>query len=295
MKCLKISLILSLVYGNSLIACDVCGCALNLYNDYSLSLVKGNLIGVQYTYTSYTSHPEDARFTTHESYHAYSLMARWQWTEDIRLDMVLPYRVNAQKTARGQNLSVSGLSDATVSLMYQIFNLPWSRFSHFLLLSTGVKIPIGDYDYKNNDVRNANFQLSSGSWDVPLNVYYGVLFGDLTLMYHMQYMWTAKNKIDYKFGNRWANAIVSTYSTYFNDFDLTYTASVQYLHVLKDRIKGDDVLESGGGQLNAILGVQVYYNHFLLNISYTNPMYQYMSEGFLEQASTLNGSIAYMF
>lgn len=295
MRYLRISLVVVFLQGVRLMACDVCGCAMNFNMDYSLNLVKSHMVGLQYSYTHFESHPEDQRFNTREQFHTYNLMARWQWIDDLRLDLNLPYRINYQQTSRGDLLSEKGLSDARVSALYQVFNAPLLDFaSHFFLVSGGIKLPLGEYRFKDKAVRNANFQLGNGSWDVQLDLFYGWLMEDITLIYSSQATLTTSNDQGYTFGNRWLNSLGTTYSVYLDQSDLTFTALVQYQLSAKDKSIGVEIFESGGEQVNGIVGMQWFISQFMVNASYQYPLYQRLSEGFLRQGATLNVSLSYM-
>ncbi|SOE20854.1 hypothetical protein SAMN06298216_1334 [Spirosomataceae bacterium TFI 002] len=285
-------------------ACDICGCG----NGGSFFGILPNshvrLLGLKYKYKSFNSHLGSKTLSAQEDFQSVELWGRAYPFKNTQVLYFVPYNFNSQ-TRLGDNKSssINGLGDATVLVQYNLLNtfMDTTRirtWEHNLLVGTGLKAPVGKFDYDQNsleEVANPNFQLGTGSWDIPLNITYTIKHKNNGINVNSTYKINGKNNNDYKFANR-INTSISAFKTLaLGSYTLLPMLGVYGEYAGQDRQSGIANGFTGGGFVAANAGLDIYLNKYTLGINTQLPIAQNLVNGELSFKKSFNFQLTRMF
>lgn len=304
MKHILFSLLLLGTAGYSR-ACTTCGCSAS--NQY-LGILPQNhrhFIGLQYQYRSFESeHPahaegEAASFSK-EYYSTFQVWGRFNATRRLQLFAFVPYVSNLQKSGASPH-TFSGLGDMTVLANYSIIdNSASGLWKHKLQAGGGLKLPTGAYD---RDLVQSyevlpNMQPGTNSWDFVLNTNYMLRKEQAGINLDASYTIVTPNSFQYKYGNRFAGGLMAFY--WYEKSRLTLlpqaglrldVAGSDYDHYAYRR-KSD---MSGGHQLYASAGLQVFYKRMGLQLNYHQPLAQHYAGGLVKALARADAGVYFLF
>ena len=272
-----------LPFTNPLIACDVCGCTAGGNLMGILPQFHRNFAGLRFSERRFTTvHPPLFSYDTYreksvETYHTLDFWGRFYPTQKIQVLGFVPMNWFSQKKEETTQ-QVQGLGDVQLMANYVLFDNADSveiPVKHVLMLGGGVKLPTGQSNVKQNEVRLPQvIQLGSGSWDWSLNAIYTIRLKKLGLNLDAMYKINGTNAQDYHFGNRFTGSARLFYWAKWNRFTFLPQAGVFADAARPDKGNGIDPRESGGFSLLATAGLDVYYKQLVLSATMQPALYQ---------------------
>ena len=278
---MKIFAVILLTMGTfGALACDACGCKLSGFSFGILPQYTSHFIGVRYTHAAFSA-KMDHKFApdehSNDTYNRAEIMARYSLTRKLILTGALPYMSNRME-GNTETITASGMGDPTILLYYNLINngnYGKALWKQSLLVGGGVKLPLGDYEQRNNgELVNRNFQLGSGSFDYLAALNYTLRRKSFGFNAESSYKLNTANELDYRFGNQFH---VSTY--FFYVLKSKRTSFLPYAGVFfetgEQHTDGLIIKENTGGHSTfATVGGQYYFGRFSINAEYQKPIYQ---------------------
>ncbi len=298
-------LVIYLFISNSGMACDICGCV-NGGSFFGI-LPQGHrqFAGVRYRQNSFDSHIGSQLLEATETFRTTEFWMRLYPLKKVQVMAFVPYQQNQQHRLFDDfEAKLEGMGDARVFLHYNLLNTFADttrldrHWNHQLMAGTGIKAPTGRYQYDMYDVSevaNANFQLGTGSWDIPLNVIYTLKRHETGLNVNLMYNVNGTNSNGYKFANQTLLSLLAFRSIYLGNTNLVISAGTN------TEVKGQDLKEgvrnefTGGWYINAAVGVDIYWNKFAFGVNGQLPVVQHLSNQELKLNQGFGVSLSRMF
>ncbi|MGR3812100.1 hypothetical protein [Jiulongibacter sp. NS-SX5] len=301
----KLFVFLILIGWQNLSACDICGCV-NGGSFFGI-LPQGQMqfAGVRYRQNSFDSHIGSKLLAAQETFRTTEIWTRLYPVKNVQLMAFLPYQQNQQtRLSDSFKAELEGMGDANLLLHYNVINtfLDTTRlhkkWNHQLLVGGGIKAPTGAYQFDQNDiseVANANFQLGTGSWDVPLNVIYTLKKHETGLNINATYKINGTNSYGYHFANQTLLSLLAFRSVYVGNANLVLSVGTNSEFKRQDLVNGERNHFTGGWYVNGTAGIDLYYRKFGLNLSGQLPIVQSLSNQELKLNEGFSVSLSRMF
>lgn len=299
---MKKLIILSIFLTSQANACDICGCA-NGVSFFGL-LPQGHqqFIGIKLRQNSYDSHIGSQLFESKETFQIAEVWARFYPIKKTQLMVFIPFQKNVQTRAYDNFRSqLTGLGDASFLLHYNLLNTFMDttklhqKWNHQLMVGGGLKAPTGSFDFNEYDVSeiaNANFQLGTGSWDVPLNVIYTLKKHSFGLNVNLLYKINTQNVNDYKFANQTVVSLMAFHSIYMGNTQVMPSVGLYSDFKKQDLKKGVRNEFTGGYTTAALTSLDVYAGKYGINLAARIPLIQNLSDGDLKINATMSVGIS---
>lgn len=270
-------------------ACDICGCSINGYHYGILPQFRKNIIGVNYSYRSFSSQHLISETLyilgnrSTEYYNTAELWGRMQVGKRLQLYAFVPVNHYIQREA-GTSSKTSGLGDITLAANYILYNSAPQRdkrFKQTLLAGGGIKLPSGKFNNpKTGDELNPSMNTGTGSIDYLAQVIYQCRYGRAGLNTDMNYRVNSNNSRDFRFGNRLTTAARLFYwKDIGKQATLLPNAGILYEHAEKDHHQGEVQAFSGGHITQLVAGLECYRGRLNLGVTYNHPLSQQLSQG----------------
>lgn len=265
--------------GNTVSACDLCGCGVGNYYLGVMPQFQKNFIGLRYRYSAFDSHLNgtseySSLFQTQERFYTTELWARIYPSPKWQILAFVPYQFNFQDE-QNQTKTLSGLADISVLAQYELVNTTRDSinqlFEHSLFVGGGVKLPTGRYNFdetNQNQVANANFQLGSGSTDFLWTLQYTIRYKKAGLTSDISYKVNTSNSNAYRFGNRISTNLNVFYIKQLGKVGLMPLVGTYYEHSQKDIRVSKKVNDTGGYLLASSFGLQAFTNRLMFGATY---------------------------
>jgi len=265
--------------------CDACGCAAGNGSSGFESLLNPQFIGIKYFAQHYKAKEnlftndltQDQYFNTIQIWGKIPITEKWSVYGSI------PFQFHEKKTLQG-DINISGIGDANVMGIYQIFNS--KNTFHQLNGGLGLKIPLGRFDEKGITGINPSFQLGTGSWDYQLALSYKYQKHIFALMLNTDYTLKTENRKHYQFGNQWNYAATGFYRLWKNENGTLsgklglqgeiYDWNKQYKEVMP---------RTAGSALYGKLGFEASYKKISIGSELMLPTYTNLAAGDIEAKS----------
>ncbi|UBM60431.1 hypothetical protein LAG90_07210 [Marinilongibacter aquaticus] len=300
----RITFIISIFWASQSLACDICGC--NNGGSFFGILPQSHMqfMGIRYKQQSYDSHISSKLLKTREDFHTVELWGRLYPMKKTQVLFFAPVHQNQQeRLADGFVSKKTGLGDLSVLVHYNLINtftdtVKVRKINHSLLLGFGVKAPTGQFrydQYEALEVANANFQLGTGSWDIPINAIYTLKWRQSGLNLNAMYKLNGTNGQEYKFANQWRTSVLAFKSIYWGNVNIMPNLGLFGEWKKQDVQYGKRNENTGGGYLAANGGVNVYFGKYALNLAAQVPLSQNLSGGELQIRNGFNVNLSRMF
>jgi hypothetical protein len=273
--------ILSVLCGASVQACDVCGCALGGGYMGLLPEFDRNFVGLRWSqakFNAYMNHHSEyfQNEYSHDTYNKVELWGRFKLGKRFQMFAFVPYSYN-DMNGSVQKVTTHGLGDISLLGNFRVLRTmnEEARFQHSWMVAGGVKLPTGKYDLQDNGMLvNPNFQLGTGSVDFILNTSYQVTRGKIGAYFETGYKINTRNKEDYLFGNQFYLSTNVLYTIKAGEFTFLPNAGLFYEHA--DQHKDGEVIitNTGGNALFLSSGVETYYKKISFGVNYKSPLAQ---------------------
>ena len=280
--------VLMFITGN-LFACDICGCFMGItpYDNQSN-------IGIIYRYRSFNgyegqshkifptkssflipSDKTDAPLTGHngnqhdyEIYRTTEIRARYFLHKRIEFTAIIPYNSNSERY-NNYTSTISGLGDINLYGGYHILRkLNTAGINQRLIVGTGVKLPSGRYDVKNNDgIRYSSLhQPGTGSTDGFVYANYLIGYKKIGLSWNAGYKFNGDNKFDEGIANS-TTQFVNLFYQYKMNKAVTLIPAVQtfYEYSGGETYQGQKTGEHKTDNLMSGIGLDIFYKNLTFN------------------------------
>jgi hypothetical protein len=294
----KIIVLIAFFISTNSFACDICGCA-NSGSFFGI-LPQGHqqFMGIKLRQNSYDSHIGSQLLKSNETFQTAELWGRFYPLKKIQIMVFVPLQKNVQTRSTDNFKSeLSGLGDASLLIHFNVLNTfvdttrMHSKWNHQLMLVGGIKVPTGASDFNQYDVSevaNINFQLGTGSFDVPLNAIYTINKHEFGVNLNVLYKLNSANNSDYKFANQTVVSLMAFRSIYIGNSQLMPSAGLYADLKKQDLINGIRNVFTGGYSTAALVGLDLYAGKYGFNTSARIPLIQNLSNGELKINSTLS-------
>lgn len=288
-------------------ACDVCGGA---GVNQSLGLLpqsNRHFIGVQYQQNQFSSvlHPLSeykSDICSDEYYNTVQLWGRAYIGKRLQLFGFIPYRIN---TRMQDNISsnIQGIGDITLLVNYTLLQTSdslCSDWKHRLQGGGGVTAPTGMYQGVSELDKTGlpNMQPGTGAWNIPVNANYTIKHKKAGANVDLSYNITTPNKENYKYGNRLNSQLTGFYWLQAGSISILPQVGVRYeksWHDYDNYQKGWRNEQTGGYIFSALVGAQLYYKKFGIQLSWSKPVMQDYGGGDITAIQRFDTGLLLMF
>lgn len=265
-------------------ACEMCNCYLGIQPGYNQ-----HAIGVNYRYREFKGphvhgnadghdhHHETAEVPeVHEVYNTIDFNGRIYPAAKLQLLFNFPYSINYNLEDGRQVGAVSGMGDAFLMGMYQLFNsgMDSTRLRHRMFVGAGVKAPTGIYDEMINGELDQHRQPGTGSWDVMTGVSYIAKYNKAGLSADVIYKINSVNPQGYRFANRLNLNTSLFYSLNYGSWVFLPNAGFFIEQAGEDSQDGVPQDNTGGVILMGGAGMDIYFGRMALRFTGQLPVAQ---------------------
>lgn len=277
-----LTLIISIFIGQSIWACDLCGCSTSSGSSGFGTLDNLSFVGVRYIYQTFES--KDGIFsnspTSDEHFNTYQVWGRVPITKSFYVNAIVPYQ-DLTRRFNDRTEHIKGMGDISVIGWYQLkfykkrdenkidFNVEKEESPHRLNFGLGIKLPTGEFQERLTDRINPGFQVGTGSTDAIFSVIHSYSKNKFGLNTSATYYLKTENKNEYRFGNQFSFASNAYYSVPFKESALRpfvgisgniYNSIEQFNEVLND---------TDGTIINGTIGSEFMFDKFVVGANYT--------------------------
>lgn len=283
-------LLLVLITGQLLYACDICGAGAGSAYMGILPDFKKRFIGLRYQHNGVSYHlgpgGEPTYLTTTERFNITELWGAANIGKRFRLAAFIPYNF-IERTNQQENSRTQGLGDITVIGYYQLFNIQKTfktkTLAQVLWIGGGVKSPTGKYNPEEKNIGQSSlntFQLGTGSVDFSVNAMYDIRLQNLGFNINSAYKINTANKYDYRYGNKFTLNMLGYYRFAINEkLAISPNSGVLFETASKDwKTKDIQVWETGGHSLMGAIGTELNIGRMSLGANFQTPLAQSLGE-----------------
>lgn len=276
-------------------ACDACGCAASGGGLGFTSIFDQKYIGVRYMYQSYLTKDGvynnspyiNDQFNTIQLWGRIPLASRW----DVLVN--IPYQNHTSDKIDGKQ-SIKGFGDASVNVFYNAMRKSRNDFDHIINVGTGVKLPTGSYDEKNNGSVNPSFQLGTGSWDANVLADYQMKYKSWGMYHGVSYQLKSKNNQEYQFGNQ-LNYQGTMYKQFGDSLQIIPSVGAIYENYSANK-QFDEVLANTNGYVwMSKVGLDVKKDQWSLGVQWFAPLDQNLLNGDVKAKNRWSIALNYNF
>ncbi|HAA18210.1 MAG TPA: hypothetical protein DCR93_06875 [Cytophagales bacterium] len=243
---------------------------------------NSHFVGLNYQRASFRAFIDNDGFYFEDEYsndvfHRWEVVGRFRLSDRWQVRVGLPVVYQTMEGSQ-QNLTVSGLADPTVTVHVMPINTgnDFTRdVMHVLMLGTGVKAPLGQFNLQDQGARvNPNFQPGTGSWDFLFNASYTLRWANVGLNVDGTAKYNRMNPDGYQIGHQ-----MNTMSTLFYFVELPWgsflpQAGIQWEAGQPHRQEGVVMGNTGGTNLLGTAGVQFFRKKMGVNVQAQLPFSQ---------------------
>lgn len=300
---LAVSLIITFIYSNSAIGCEVCGCGAGAtYFGLQPNLAR-NFVGIRWRTMDFDSHlGMGERFRTQEIFHTAELLARWYPLDRLQALISVPYSANTQYTRTG-NINLNGIGDIALVANYNIVERDNTcapdEVSHAFTMGGGLTLPTGRHELpetdNNDEVNNPNFQIGTGSVSFLALAQYIVRLGNYGISVDAQGKIHTVNADNYRFGNRVSSTLTMFVIIDNDDWKIMPSLGVYGEYSGYNDSNGTPINVTGGYLTNGIIGTDIFLNSFMVGLHYQIPIVQKLGNNYLQSNQRFMTTFAFMF
>lgn len=305
MKTILILLSLMFITGTSVSACDICGCGVGGYYSGMLPQYHKNFIGLRWRFSSFSSdlghEGESINAFSKERFQSLELTGRFYPHRRIQILAFVPLNYNVRVAPEESN-HLFGLGDISVIALYDIYNTSFiaeKEVKHNFLAGGGVKVPTGNFQRKDThgELLTPSLQLGTGSVDFLTMAVYTMRYKRWGMNANATYKINLPNADTYKFGNQLMVAATAFFLHKIKDkeWGIMPKLGFAFEHANYNLKNGYKRVNTGGNQLIATAGVEVYYKKFQFGALYQQPTWQNLSDGLVESGPRFSVNINYLF
>lgn len=302
MKKIFTAFLLSSLFINQIIACDICGCGVGNFNPFAFPHLSKNFFSLGYQHRYYQTHFNEngEEMNNREYYNTISFSAQYSPLNNLQLMVVVPFQSNRQVGHEG-NKSLNRPGDIYFLANYKLIDrVSENHIRHTLLAGAGVKFATGTYHFDEDnekDVANSNFQAGTGSTDYLINAFYSMRNGKIVLNSGINYKINTTNKQGYKFGNRMQSVTQLKYVKELGNYSFTPGIGISAEIMQQDKLNKTKIEDNktGGYTVQSLAGVDVNTKKWALGVLYSIPVKQDLANGQIKERAGLTVHLGYSF
>ncbi|WMX14250.1 hypothetical protein [Aureispira sp. CCB-E] len=289
----------------SVLACDICGCGVGGYYSGMLPQYHKNFIGLRWRLSSFSSdlghEGEGINAFSREHFHSLELMGRFYPHRRVQILAFVPLSYNVRIAPEEANHLI-GLGDISVIALYNIYNTSFvaeKDLKHNLLVGGGVKVPTGSFQRTDmqGELLTPSLQLGTGSVDFLTMAVYTMRYKRWGVNVNATYKINLPNAHTYKFGNQLMTAATAFFlhKVKNTEWGIMPQLGLAFEHANYNLKNGYKRINTGGNQLIATVGIEVYYKKIQVGINYQQPTWQNLSDGLVQAKPRFSANINYLF
>jgi hypothetical protein len=276
-------------------ACDVCGCSAPMSSLGALPRLRSGFVGLRwensrFTVSERTMLTESGTLVEQDVYNRFDLQARVFVHRRVQLLASMPYR-QVLRTRDGHTDELRGLGDAVLSATVIALDRS-ARLRHLLMAGGGVSLPTGEYRPGKKDLQQPGLQPGTGAFGFMPMVAYTLRWKKLGVSVDVQGRLNTTNSRGYQQGHRADGTLRLFYWLEKGKWNVLPTLGIAGGHGIADRLNGTDMAGSGGGQLNFMPGVEVYWKNVAVSAFYRQPMAHSLGNGIISIAPEGSWSVS---
>lgn len=285
--------------------CDICGCGVGGYYSGMLPQYHKHFVGLRWRTSMFQSdlghEGEGIAAFSKEYFHSLELMGRFYPHRRVQLLAFVPLNYHVRVAPKETNHLV-GLGDISILALYNIYNTSFiaeRKTKHNVLLGGGVKVPTGSFERTDSqsELLTPSLQLGTGSVDFIVTTAYTLRHNRWGMNANATYKINLPNKHTYKFGNQFNIAATAFLLHKFKgtDWGLMPKLGVLFEQAHYNLKYEQKRVNTGGHQLLATAGLEIYYKRIQIGLNYQQPTWQNLSDGLVEAGPRFMANINYLF
>ena len=299
-KIFILTVVVSLISVEMIIACNVCGCGVGNYHYGILPQFRKNFVGIRYRHGSYTSKLDGGHSASYsyETFQGAELWGRFYPAKRIQAFVFIPFNFNERREGINTK-NLHGLGDVVISANYNLINTydsTTTSLKHNLLIGGGLKLPTGEYRALENGLTvNQNFQLGTGSVDFLFNLIYTTRYKNIGVNAEFSYSLNSTNKDEYRFGDAARAGLTGFYIVSLDALTIMPNIGLSG-EFFEDNKQFDEPFPDTGGWASMFnVGTEIYYRNLALGASYSHPGKQELFHGKVEANDRVSAHVTFMF
>ncbi len=260
-------------------ACNACGGASGGAFSGILPQQNNNFIGIRYAQKRLSNDGLQFETATPAEYHRYNsidVYGRFYLWPKVQILAYVPYGIHTMHVAGSPTETISSIGDITLLANYNIVNTANSDhlIKHNWFAGGGVKMATGKYQQRNSSriMLAPGFQVGTGAYSFVANTIYTMRYKNAGFNLNAQYKVNGTNELDYRFGNQFNASALFFYWKNIDKVALLPNAGISSEMVRTDTQFDRDVDNTGGRNLFATGGVDLYWKKFGLGGYYQYPL-----------------------
>jgi len=279
-------------------ACDVCGCSAPMSSLGALPRLRSGFVGLRwehnrFTITERTMLTESGTIVEQDVYNRFDLQARVFVHKRVQLLASMPYR-QVLRIKYGQTAEQRGLGDAVLSATVIALDRS-AKLRHLLMAGGGVSFPTGVYRPDKKELQQPGLQPGTGAFGFMPMVAYTLRWKKLGMSVDVQGRINTTNNRGYQQGHRADGTLRFFYWLEKGKWNILPTLGLAGGHGVADRLNDNDMAGSGGGQLNFMPGVEVYWKNVSVSAFYRHPLAHSLGNSTISVAPEGNWSVSLFF
>lgn len=278
-------------------ACDVCGCSVNANYFGILPQFNKNFVGVRFNQSYFDLQHTPSLFPKPEQAYSenlnrYEIWGRYFISNRLIAFVNIPWQFNMRKD-QGVEQSYTGVSDASISLAYILFNTGDSvkqKWRNTLMLGSGIKLPTGKF----RSDKPASIQTGTGTFDYHLNLIYTIRYKSYGMNADATYRINGTNDT-YKYGNRLISSFRFFYWKQQKTHSLLPNVGVLFETAQRDQSNNIPQLYTGGNGFYFSGGADIYIKRVVFGVNVSAPFAEHLNRGYARTQHRFSTQLLYLF
>lgn len=289
----------ALLYWQSALACDACGCSIGGNGIGLLSNYRTNYIGIGWQLTQFQSTPGFG-LGSEDQFHTLELSLRYHLSARFKVLVHQPYRINRRLNSDQTTQQLNGISDTRIVGAYTLLRdvKLGTRTNLFWEVGAGLKLPLGTYNPHNHDVNlPENFNIGNGSWGYLFQSSFVLTHGKAGLALNTAYQHNSPSRSDYQFGHQWTGQALAFAEVNLGPrLQLVPNAGLSLENITTDKhANGKDVSGTGGQGTFLSGGLNVKAGNWIIGAAASVPVAHNYSHGEVEANTRISTQILFTF
>lgn len=235
-----------------------------------------------------------------EMFSVYEIKGLYNFNHRLHTTISIPVIQNVREINDVQQFQISGIGDPIVMMKYNIIRTSFEeKINHRVTLGSGLKIPLGSYDFKyNEEVVDHDIQAGTGTLDFVFSIDYLMRYKKIGLLFNTNYkVNTLNKKVDYMFGNTLNSTLNLFYMKKFGD-DISLLPFIGTYGELASMDIEDKAYEdnTGGKLIFGTVGSQLFFYQFKFEALYQHTLKSILNGDLqMETKNRIQLGISYMF
>ncbi len=185
--------------------CDVCSTSTSS-TSINFDFNNQNYIGLYFIYQNYKTYNgifnNSKRFNEH--YRTLQFTGNYMINPKLNITWSIPVHIH-NRILEDQSIKQkeSGLGDLSFQSTYQILQSDSTKKATWTLnIGGGIKTPTAQFENRDGQGSNPNFNLGSGAWDYNITSLFSIKFRQSGVNTQLSYTFKTENSMDFQFGNQ---------------------------------------------------------------------------------------------